>query len=406
MAQDIVPIELGLTQGDLVTLWAPRWREEGEEWEAFLGNEDDLYAFPDAPHLAAFVRTAEEHDLIDHPAWSVVPGLSVTDLMPDVDHQFDLVGVPELVAEDPDTWVIGELADIVAIVRSLADVCDLEKVHEVLDSAAGFDLLPQGTLPFTGREGAELWTDLAKVVAERWDEVLDALDAVVTTPEVDAAALDAAQEEFEAAELDKSDEDGAEDGADADEVEEPTGFWAEVGIDPIKIITTEGELYTLRCYLDDAPVFLGAKGRIDTFTSPRALGRYLVDAGDPETNDLAAVSTWSEVMLKATDGDLDIEVSADNTYVLTGLADDIAEGPEAIDPSQLELAVELLEDAGDWADDDSVRDALNPSESLGWLVSYVLRPDPNRLAPSPPFDAEVAAWRALVASVEARLRTH
>ena len=46
MAQDIVPIELGLPQGDVVTLWAPRWREDGEEWEAFLGHEDDLYASP------------------------------------------------------------------------------------------------------------------------------------------------------------------------------------------------------------------------------------------------------------------------------------------------------------------------------------------------------------------------
>jgi len=26
MAQDIVPIELSLTAGDLVTLWAPPWR--------------------------------------------------------------------------------------------------------------------------------------------------------------------------------------------------------------------------------------------------------------------------------------------------------------------------------------------------------------------------------------------
>ena len=50
MSQDIVSIELGLPQGDLVTLWAPRWREDGEEWEAFLGHEDDLYAFPDAAH--------------------------------------------------------------------------------------------------------------------------------------------------------------------------------------------------------------------------------------------------------------------------------------------------------------------------------------------------------------------
>ena len=35
MAGDIVPIEIGLTDGDLVTLWAPRWREGDDEWEAF-----------------------------------------------------------------------------------------------------------------------------------------------------------------------------------------------------------------------------------------------------------------------------------------------------------------------------------------------------------------------------------
>ena len=109
MAQDIVPIELGLPQGDLITLWAPRWREEGEEWEAFLGHEEDLYAFPDAARLAAFVRTATEHDLTDHPAWHVLPALSAVELVPDENHQFDLVGVPELVSEDPDTWTIGEL---------------------------------------------------------------------------------------------------------------------------------------------------------------------------------------------------------------------------------------------------------------------------------------------------------
>jgi len=171
MSQDIVSIELGLPQGDLVTLWAPRWREDGEEWEAFLGHEDDLYAFPDAAHLAAFVRTVDEHDLADHPAWDVVPQLSVPELLPDEAHTYDLVGVPELAAEEPDTWTIGELADIISIVRSLADVCELDEVHEVLNSAAGFAVLEQGTFPFTGREGEKLWNDLAETIAERWDEV-------------------------------------------------------------------------------------------------------------------------------------------------------------------------------------------------------------------------------------------
>ena len=47
--------------------------------------------------------------------------------------------------------------------------------------------------------------------------------------------------------------------------------------------------------------------------------------------------------------------------------------------------------------------ALAQSESLGWLVSFVVRPDPNRLAPSAPFDKEVTAWNKLVSDFEGRL---
>jgi hypothetical protein len=433
MAQDIVPIELGLPQGDLVTLWAPRWREDGEEWEAFLGHADDLFACPDAAHLAAFVRTADEHDLIDHPAWDVVPGLSVAELIPDDAHQYDLVGVPELVAEEPDTWTVGELADIVAIVRSLADVCELDEVHEVLSSADGFELLAQGTYPFTGREGERLWTELAETISERWDEVLDALDAIVAVPEVDAATLDQTTDELAAFQAESAESESALDAEDAEDIDEaeadtvegdvseedtesedeeeeeedkkPVGFWSEVGIDPIKIITSGSEYYTLRCYLDDEPVFLGTDGQIDVFTSPRALAKYLAHPPD-NGNDLSEVSTWDEVVVKATDGSLKIEIDLDNTYVLQDLDEDLSGGPDTVDPVQLDLAVELLTDAADWAGDESVSRALAQSESLGWLVSFVLRPDPTRLAPSPPFDAEVEAWKALVRGFEDRLRAH
>jgi hypothetical protein len=436
MAQDIVPIELGLPQGDVVTLWAPRWREDGEEWEAFLGHEDDLYAFADTAHLAAFVRTDLEHDLADHPAWHVVPRLSVGELTPDEDHQFDLVGVPELVAEDPDTWVLSELADIVAMIRSLADVCELDEVHEILDSAPGFGLLEQGTLPFSGREGAVLWNELAETVAEKWDTLLDAIDDVVTAPEVEEAALTTAQTELaeleaaqEAASADESDDDEdldtdaeSEDEAESDETdpedvpgdavaleateEEPENFWShEVFIDPIKIITDESEVYTLRCYVDDDPLFLGSNGTIEAFKSTKALARYLADAGG-EDNDLSALETWPKVLTAAVDGSLEIDVVPSNTYVLPGIADDISDGLDSVDPTQLDLAVELITDAADWAGDETAGEALAPSESLGWLVSFVLRPDPTRLAPSEPFDKEEAAWRKLVGEFEDRLNIH
>lgn len=421
MAQDIIPIELGLPQGDLVTLWAPRWREDGEEWEAFLGDEDDLYAFPDAAHLAAFVRTAEQHDLVDHPAWDAVPALNAPELIPDDDHSYDLVGVPEMVAEEPDSWTLSELAEIVGIVRSLADVCELDGVHEVLDGCEGFSLLDQGQLPFTGRDGARLWNELSRVVSEQWDTVLDAIDRLVTVPDVDAGALEETAEELaafheESAEAeagwDKSDSEDLDDSDDSEDTdddsatsaeEEPVGFWGAVGIDPIRITTRDGEHYTLRCYLDDEPIFLGTDGTIEVFRTERDLARALADGQKFADTDLADVSTWDEVLIKATAGELEVDVDPENAYTLVGLDEDIGEGTDAIDPTQLDLACELILDAAEWAGDDDAKSALSSSESLGWLVSFVLRPDPTRLAPSAPFDAEQKAWRELVESFEERL---
>lgn len=403
MAQDIVPIELGLPQGDLVTLWAPTWREDGEEWEAFLGHEENLYGFPDSAHLTAFVRAGEPHDLDDHPAWHVVPALSAVDLSPDDNHQYDLVGVPELVAEPPDTWTLNELAEIVEMARSLAEVCELDTVTEVLEAAEGFDMLAQGTLPFTGKDGQRRWKDLCHVIARRWDEVLDAIDGVMTSPDVDRSAVATAEAELaEALEQDEH----APDDSEVEEIDEAEdGFWREIGIDPIRVITSGTDYYSLRCYLDEEPVFLGSDGAIDVCTSPRALARFLADDKADRT-DLADVTTWSRIKEKATAGELSVEVEPDNTYVLRGLDEDLAEGPSEVDPNQLDLAEELLTDAATWAGDDSVDNALHPTERLGWMVSFVLRPTPNRMPPAAPFDAEVATWRGLVEDFEGRLRVH
>ena len=158
MAAEILPIQLGLTAGNGLTLWAPRWREDGDEWEAFLGHGDDLYVFPTPAHLAAFIRTNDEHDLIDHPEWDAFSEAMTDELLPDDDHRFDIVGVPELVAETPDIWTLAELADTVAILHSLADVCDLAVVEDVLGAADGFSLLlgrRAGVHRPAGREAVE-----------------------------------------------------------------------------------------------------------------------------------------------------------------------------------------------------------------------------------------------------------
>jgi hypothetical protein len=389
VASDIVPIQLSLTEGDLVTLWAPKWREDGDEWEAFLGDDDALFAFPNVAQLAAFVRTAPEHDLIDHPAWSLVPDLTVAELTPEETQRYDIVSVPEIAAEDVDTWTVGELAEIVEMVRSIADVCDLDVVTEVLDSAPAFGLLHRGTLPFTGREGARLWNQLVETIAERWDDVIDAIDDMIDTPEVDATALAAAEKEV--AVLENTDDDAADDEDDLEE-DDASGFWKDVGIDPIRITTDAGDGLTLRCFVDGKPVFLGANATIELFATERALTRWIGGDG-AEGHDLATASTWPDVVARA-ESYLEIVVEDMNRYVLTELDQDLAEGPTSVDPARLELATELLLDVGEWAGDDGPREALAPSQPLGWLVSFIVKPDPTRLAPSPPFDAESAALRS------------
>lgn len=426
MAGDIIPIELGLTRGDFVTLWAPEWREGDDEWEAFLGHEEDLYAFEAVAQLAAFIRDNDDNDLVDHPSWSVVSALAANELEPDDLHRFDLVGVPELVAEDPDSETLAELAATFEMVQTLGDVCELDRVTAFFANNPHLGSVGMGVDAYAGKDGQNLWDRIGASIAKNWDTVIDAVDSVVATPDVDPSAVDIAEAELIAAaenvvdiddvSADSNDDDSDDDSDDDDSDDDGGGFetpdpiadaaaedtfWVTVGIDPIRIITSEDTYYTLRCYIDDDPIFLGRTGSITVFGSERALARYLADDHDHE---LAKVSTYADVQTAAVDGSLNIDVTDDNVYVLPGLADDLAEGPAAVDPDQLDLAVELFTDAADFAGDDSVETALASSTPLGWYVSYTLEPDPNRLAPSAPFDAEAEAWRALERDFEARLR--
>lgn len=393
MAADIIPIQLGLTDGNVYTLWAPQWLEDGEEWEAFLGHGDDLYVFPSPAHLAAFIRSSDEHDLLDHPEWDTAAELLVDELRPDDDHVFDIVGVPDLVAELPDIWTLAALTDTVNIVRSLSEVCGLDVVDEILDSADGFAVLPMGQQAFVGRNGEKLWNEMGAVIAERWDEVIDAIDAIVKIPEIDAEEL--TQTRAEAAAISAVDKTGEtvepEDEAERDEDLE---FWDETGVDCLEITVGERTGYTLRCYLGDEPVFLAENHRIKMYTSAEELENYLMEAD--VTHRLSTLEVWPEIRTAVIDGDAAVLAGPENTYRLDGLAAALKAGPEEVDGKQLELAVELLIDAALERGDEETVEAVGSSTPLGNLISAITRPDPDRLPPSPPFDDEAAAWSVLV----------
>jgi hypothetical protein len=394
MAAEIIPIQLGLTAGNGLTLWAPRWREEGEEWEAFLGHDENLYVFPTPAHLAAFIRSSDEHDLVDHPEWASAVKAMTDELVPDDDHRFDIIGVPELVAETPDIWTLAELSDTVAILHSLAEVCDLPAIEEVLGAADGFALLSAGEQAFTGRQGEKLWNGIGAVVVARWDEVIEALDGVVKTPDVDAATLETAEAEAVATNAVVEDEDDIVPELEEGERDPELAFWDEIGIDCVEITVGGRTGWTLRCYLEDEPVFLSKANRIKVFSSDEKLENYLT-APDAD-HKLASLAVWPEVRNAIEAGDAVVVAGAENTYNLDGLDDAMLKGPSAVNRKRLDLAVELLTDAAAARKDEETQDALSTATPLASLVSSIVKPDADRMAPAPPFDDEVAAWSILV----------
>lgn len=420
MAAELVPVRLGITAGDLYTLWAPRWRDSGDEWEAFLGKDEDLFAFESVADLAAFVRTDSDNDLTDHPGWARLKTANAHTLEPTEKRRADLIAVEELLAEKPTEESIAQLANTLAVVSSIGTVCELPAVTRFFNGNPSLGLVAGGMEQFAGRAGQKRWNGIAEIVARSWDDVIAAIDEVVTTPEVDERAAKLAAEELEqpyepddedvSDDLDETDEDEADEpGDDEDVVAAPAGpvvlggdadFWEQVGIDPVRIMASSGTLYTLRCYFDDRPIFLGRNGRISVFSSERALARYLADEHD---HDLSDLSTYDDIRTAATDGSLRVEVTEDNIYVLTGLADDIADGPDAVDRDQLELAVEFIRDVGDYSEDETVDRLLSGDRPLGKLVEHVLDPD-SAGRPGKPYTAAAKEWEELERFVESRLR--
>ena len=414
MAADIVPIGLKLTKGDVYTLWAPRWRADGDEWEAFLGKDEDLYVLESVADLAAFVRTDDDNDLADHPAWAKLTEANAHRLEPTDEHTHDLVVLEELLSQKPTDDSVSALHGALAVVSSMGSVCELPAVTKFFNGNPVLGTVGGGADAFAGRAGRKRWAEIEKIIAKSWDKVIEALDEIITIPDVDSAAAEKAQAELDEPAPETDDDLVIDDVVDtveeADELAvaaetkvlgSDKDFWARVGIDPVRMMTSGGTFFTLRCYLEDRPIFLGRNGRISVFSSERALARYLADEHDHDLSDLA---TYDDIRTAATDGSLRVEVDDDNVYVLTDIVDDLAEGPDALDRDQLELAVELLRDIGDYSEDTSVDAKLEPDTALGSVIAHALDPKAGK-RPSGPYAEAVAQWESLVRFVESRLRS-
>ena len=345
-------------------------------------------------------------------------------LEPKDDKRYDLINVYELLAEKPTQESVEELAGTLAIASAIGSVCELAAISKFFNGNPVLSSVSGGIADFSDKAGLRRWDEIGAVVDKGWDKVIDAIEDVISTPDVDSEASAKAEAELDepAPEEEEAEEEASrpakseaprprgDRGGCRRETEEAAAddvvlgadedFWGKVGIDPIRMMTSAGTFYTLRCYLNDAPIFLGRNGRISVFGSERALARYLADEHDHDLSDLA---TYDDIRTAATDGSLRVDVTEENVYVLTGIADDLADGPDAIDRDQLELAVELLRDVGDYSEDSTVDDVLEPDTPLGKVVAHVLDPD-NARKPGGPYAKAVDQWTELESFVESRLR--
>jgi hypothetical protein len=465
----IVPIALTLDDRTGYTLWAPPWEEDGEEWQAFLGTTEDdtarVHLFPSPAALAAFCRTATDHDLADHPVWPVVVGLGAADLTPDDDHRYDLDGVYDLAAEDPDRWTVEELAATVDMVGRLAECLDTTDDEDDSDASDEDDddeefasiaelaakpeigMLALGPQAYTGRSGEAAWAGVGRTFDELWEDVVAELDEHLDWTGGGTTTLDdyPAAAEADGEEDDEGDvEDGNDDldvEVDVDEDDQrparatsrvPAGSTAAApGVDAgVSTIRGGGRLAASPAAVAAAAEFWESVGilpveivvpdgagltlRCYVDDEARFLGRdgevFLFDTpadlarfcAGRERHDLVEIASWPEV---ADTDTLPLPVDEDR-YDLTELTEVLTEvvdgAPGLVDHRVFAQPVEGVRDIAEYADLRRVDELLSPGSALARAVARGER------EPALPLRVEDAAelrreWDEVVAAVSSAL---
>lgn len=396
----IVPVKLSLTEGDFYTLWAPKWRQNGSEWQAFLGDDEAILAFNSPAELLCFVESGTKHDLLDHPHWDQFAGRDADRVTPAKRDEYDLIGMPEALAGRPSHQNVSTVARNLEMASALADVAGAEHTTIFFASHSILRNVSRGADHYSGEQGMSEWSGVGHVIAGNWKKVIEDLDEhvrVVSSDDFDAAKVSDAKERISSA--------AAASAAAAKEAEEKrkaaaeaadpydNSPWAAAGIDPIKITAQSKSVYTLRTYLDGKPIFLGKWGEIFTFDSPKTLVRWIMDNDD---HDLARVSTWEEVVAAANAGELEIQVHPDNQYSFNGIVRDIEKGPEAVDSDQMARCYEVCADAADWAGDDSINSYMLAHPRLQDYLGYMLGSTEHAgYVPSKPYNEHAESWKGL-----------
>ena len=216
MAADIVPIRLGLTKGDLYTLWAPRWRDEGRRVGGVPRQGRGSLCLR-VGRRPGRIRQDQHRQRPDRP--SRVAGAHRSQRAPARPGRGPAVrrrrrpGAGRREAQRGD----GDRAAPRAGHRaSIGSVCDLPAITKFFNGNPVLGTLGGGVDAFDGRAGRKRWAEIEAIIGRSWDGVVDAIDGVITTPDVDAAASEKAEAEL----AEPAPEPEVEEEVVADEVEE------------------------------------------------------------------------------------------------------------------------------------------------------------------------------------------
>ncbi|MBK4153235.1 hypothetical protein GWO62_08800 [Corynebacterium macginleyi] len=396
----IVPIKLSLTEGDFYTLWAPKWREKGSEWQAFLGEDDSVLVFDSPAELLCYLESDAKHDLLDHPQWEQFSARPAHRVTPAKRDEYDLIGMPEVLAGRPNHANVSTVARDLEVASALAGVAAAEQTTIFFATHSILRNVNRGADHYSGEQGMSEWSGVGRVILANWKKVIADLDEhirVVPSDDFDAAAVSDAKTRISeaASAAEAAAKEAEEKRKAAAEAADPydESPWAAAGIDPIKITAQSKSVYTLRTYVNGNPIFLGKWGEIFTFDSSKTLVRWLIDNDD---HDLARVSTWEDVVTAANAGELEVQVHPDNQYSFNGLVRDIEKGPEAVDTDQISRCYEVCADAADWAGDDSINSYMLANPRLQDYLGYMLGSTEHAgYVPSKPYSEHAESWKGL-----------
>lgn len=393
----IVAVEMEVTSGTWYTLWAPNWIVKGESWQAFLGDDDAIFAFESPAQLLAFLQEGGRNELADHPKWAEFKRDLELNVVPTSAGKISLIELPRKLSERPGYESTLAVTRGFDLLQSIGNVMGVSSVSTWFNSFSILHNTRRGAEHYMSQHGLEEWSAVGRTVVDRWAGLLDDIEEKLAHPEVSESAVKAADEAITAAQKEREERLAAtaqkekEKEANASEDPYDSSIWARVGIDPIRISINGRYVYTMRCYVNERPVFLGQHGEIHTFPNARSMVRWIIDA--PE-HDLDRLSTWGDVLTAANSGELEVQVHESNQYSFAGLREDIAKSTDAVDTDQLARAYELLADAADWAEDDGVNKILLAYPKLQDYLAYMLG-SPSDSTPSAPFDEELKGWKEL-----------